>query len=171
MPERAPVLRTVAMMMLKSKPGFPAGTIAAVPSGQYDAITGDLVTLAGTAQEWEKEKVAQRLIFPAPGSEESGAPAEALVVLCADKIYTSPALYPGDVFGADPKAAERHLKTGAAHLATPDDLKRFYDPNRGLSPEKQTARAESGATLAAAAAGVREARASRKGAQPEAVPE
>jgi hypothetical protein len=148
------------MMMLKNQPGFPQGTIAAVPSALFDAETGELKEMVGVALNWSEKKIASRLMLQAPESEDT--PTDAQVVLCADKIFTSPALYPGDVFGATPEVASRHLKTGAAHLATPEDLKRFYDPNRGLAPDKVKRAAETSSEMAVQAHGLREGRSQRR---------
>lgn len=151
MPERAPVLRNVPMQMLKSQPGFPKGFIVSVGSALFDPETGTLKELQGQAAKWDAQKIAAPLVLPMPTVEER--PVELpRVVLVAQKIFTSPAVYPGDVFGVEPDVAARYMKNGAARIATHEDLRKFYDPNRGLAPEKQAKAPETSPEMLAAAA-------------------
>lgn len=168
MPERAPVLRKVPMLMLKNQPGFPKGMKVGVPSGSFDQVTGELTEFVGIAKEWDDKKIAvySPTLAMIPADEPSP---EVDVVLCADKIFTSPALYPGDIFGAPSERATKLIETKAAHLATEEDEKNFYNPNRGLAPDKQRkpAKESPALTVAAQQANARRRAAPAAGAQSE----
>jgi hypothetical protein len=147
----APVLRSVMMQMLRDRPGYPKGFLVSVPSGLFDVATGDLVELTGTAREWRDKKIAAPVVVPLPGQTGEEPAPDVKILLCAEKIFDSPAYYPGDVFGVDPELAAKYIERKAAHVATADDLRKFYDPNRGLLPNKQTKPPQTSAALAFAA--------------------
>src|SRR5437870_1102320 len=78
------------------------------------------------------ERGIAELAPPIARPEAERLPDAGRIVLCADKIFTSPAIYPGDVFGATAERAAKLIESKAAHLATEDDIRAFYDPRRGL---------------------------------------
>lgn len=114
---------TIRAELLKPFRGVPAGTPVTIADEDEFRVL-------------EEAGVARRVETPLP-VPELVATSSLLVSVCADKIFDSPAIYPGDCFGVAPEKAAELVERKAVHYTTPEDLVRFYDANRGL--EKKSA--------------------------------